>query len=149
MATMPVNEDAFLASQCPNFCQMLADKSIPFSLKIGTNFSFSLDSRGEAASSPAKKRKQTLSTLRCNARRREEFLRKKLASPVSEKGTEALQKAPTSLHHHPSLPLSSRRRQAITDGKRKVPSFNQLDDADLVLPHYHGDNMTSKCLSRV
>ena len=145
---------------------MLAGKSLSFSfsLKIGTNFSFSLDTRGEAALSSAKK-KQTPSTLRRNARRREEFLRKKLASPapVSEKGTEALQKAPTSLHHHPSPPPSSGRRQVITVGKGTVPSFNQLDGADsppaksaggeevadrstiqddLVLPHYRGDNRT-------
>ena len=125
MATMPVNEDAFLASQCLDFCQMLAGKSssFSFSLKIGTNFSFSLDTRGEAASSSAKKKKKTPSTLRRNARRREEFLRKKLASPapVSEKGTEALQKAPTSLRHHPSPPQSSGRRQVITDRKGTVP----------------------------
>ena len=168
MATTPVNEDAFLASQCLDFCQMLAGKSLSFSfsLKIGTNFSFSLDTRGEAALSSAKmKKKKTPSTLRRNARRREQFLQKKLASPapVSEKGTEALQKAPTSLHHHSSPPPSSERRQVITVGKGKVPTFNQLDGADsppaksaggeevadrstiqddLVLPHYRGDNMT-------
>ena len=39
MATTPVNEDTFLASQCLNFCQMLAGKSpsFSFSLKVGTN----------------------------------------------------------------------------------------------------------------
>ena len=169
MATVPVKEDAFLASQCLDFCQMLAGKSLSFSfsLKIGTNFSFSLDTRGEAALSSAKK-KQTPSTLRRNARRREQFLQKKLASPapvlnsVSEKGTQALQKAPISLHHHPSPPPASERRQVITVGKGKKATFNQLDGADsppaksvdgegialstseddLVLPHYRGDNMT-------
>ena len=134
MATTPVKEDAFLASQCLDFCQVLAGKSLSFSfsLKIGTNFSFSLDTRGEATlSSAKKKKKQTPSTLRRNARRREQFLQKKLASPapVSEKGTEALQKAPTSLHHHPSPPPSSERRQVITVGKGKAPTFNQLDGA--------------------
>ena len=161
MATVPVKEDAFLASQCLDFCQMLAGKSLSFSfsLKIGTNFSFSLDTRGEAALSSAKK-KQTPSTMRRNARRREQFLQKKLASPapvsnpVSEKGTDTLQKAPTSLHHHPSPPPSSERRQVITVGKGKLPTFNQLDGADsppgkssdgeddLVLPHYCGRNTT-------
>ena len=137
MATVPVKEDAFLASQCLDFCQMLAGKSLSFSfsLKIGTNFSFSLDTRGEAALSFAKK-KQTPSTMRRNARRREQFLQKKLASPapvlnsVSEKGTQALQKAPISLHHHPSPPPASERRQVITVGKGKVATFNQLDGAD-------------------
>ena len=133
MATVPVKEDAFLASQCLDFCQMLAGKSLSFSfsLKIGTNFSFSLDTRGEAALSSAKK-KQTPSTLRRNARRREQFLQKKLASPapvlnsVSEKGSEALQNAPISLHHHPSPPPASERRQVITVGKGKVATFNHL-----------------------
>ena len=162
MATTPVKEDAFLASQCLDFCQMLAGKSLSFSLLLPedwTNFSFSLDTRGEVALSSAKK-KQTPSTMRRNARRREQFLQKKLASPapvsnaVSEKGTETLQKAPTSLHHHPSPPPSSERRQVITVGKGKVPTFNQLDGADsppgkssdgeddLVLPHYRDYNMT-------
>ena len=139
MATMPEKEDASLASQCLDFCQMLAGKSLPFSfsLKIGTNFSFSLETRGkEALSSPKKKKKKpTPSTLKRNARRREQFLKKKLAStalvsePVSEEGTEALQKAPASLHHHPSPPPSSERRQVTTVGRGKVPTFNQLDGA--------------------
>ena len=172
MATVPVKEDAFLAPHCLDFCQMLVGKSLSFSfsLEIGTNFSFSLDTRGEAALSSAKK-KQTPSTLRRNARRREQFLQKKLASPapvsnpVSEKGTVTLQKAPTSLHHHPSPPPSSERRQVITVGKGKVATCNQLDgvdsppaksaggeeiaelslstaEDDLVLPHYRGDNRT-------
>ena len=140
MATTPLKEDALLVSQCLDFCQMLAGKSLPFSfsLKIGTNFSFSLDTRGQGLlpSTKKKKKKQTPSTLRRNARRREQFLQKKLAStapvsnPVSEEGTGALQKAPTSLHHHPSPPPSSERRQVITVGKEKVPTFNQLDGAD-------------------
>ena len=117
---------------------MLAGKSIPFSfcLKVGHN-SFSVDTRGKGALSSAKKKKKlTPSTLRRNARRREQFLQKKLASPapvlnsVSEKGTEALQKAPTSLHHHPSPPPASERRQVITVGKGKVATFNQLDGVD-------------------
>ena len=139
MAPTPDKEDASLAYQCLEFCQMLAGKSMPFSfsLKVGTNFSFSLETRGEVAlSSPKKKQKKpTPSTLRRNARRREQFLNKKLAStasvskPVSEKGTEALPKAPASLHHHPSPPPSSERRQVINVGRGKVPTFNQLDGA--------------------
>ena len=139
MAKTPLKEDALLVTQCLDFCQMLAGKSLPFSfsLKIGTNFSFSLDTRGQGLlpSTKKKKKKQTPSTLRRNARRREQFLQKKLAStapvsnPVSEEGTGALQKAPTSLHHHPSPPPSSERRQVTTVGRGKVPTFNQLDGA--------------------
>ena len=135
MAATPVNEDALLASQCLDFCKTLAGKSFSFSLKIGTNFSFSLDTRGEELLPSTKKKKQTPSTLRRNARRREQFLQTKLAStapvsiPVSEQGTDAVQKAPASLRHHPSPPPSSERRQVTTVGRGKVPTFNQLDGA--------------------
>ena len=80
-------EDTALASQCLDLCQMLASKSLSFSfsLKVGNNFSFSMESRGEGALSPQKKKKKTTpSALRRNARRREEFLRKKLASSAKE-----------------------------------------------------------------
>ena len=76
MATVPVKEDAFLASQCLDFCQTLAGKSITFSFSLTTRagFSFSVDSRGKEALASKKKKKPTPSTLKRNARRREEFL---------------------------------------------------------------------------
>ena len=86
MAVMP--EDVSLASQCLDFCQMLAGKSLSFSfsLSVGNNFSFSVESRGkEALASPTKKKKKlTPSAVRRNARRREEFLKKKLASSAKK-----------------------------------------------------------------
>ena len=48
------------------------------------NFSFSVDTRGKEVSTPQKKKK-TPSTLRRDARRREELLRKKLNAPTAEK----------------------------------------------------------------
>ena len=127
MAATPSKEDALLVSQCLDFCQMLAGKSIPFSfcLKVGHN-SFSVDTRGKGALSSAKKKKPTPSTLRRNARRREEFLQKKLASttpvskPVSEQGTEDLRKPPEPLRHHASP--STERRQVITGWCRWLTS---------------------------
>ena len=115
---------------------MLASKSLSFSfsLKVGNNFSFSMESRGEGALSPQKKKKKTTpSALRRNARRREEFLRKKLApaaekseQEVSEKEADSPGKAPT-LQHHPSPSPSSERRKVITVGREKeVPTFSQL-----------------------
>ena len=132
-------EDTALASQCLDLCQMLASKSLSFSfsLKVGNNFSFSMESRGEGALSPQKKKKKTTpSALRRNARRREEFLRKKLApaakkseQEVSEKEADSPGKAPTLLHH-PSPSPSSERRKVITVGREKeVPTFSQLDGA--------------------
>ena len=77
-------EDAKLASQCLDICQTLAGKSLPFSFSfnIGPNFSFSVDTRGKEVLTPKKK---TPSTLRRDARRREELLRKKLSAPTTEK----------------------------------------------------------------
>ena len=79
-------EDAKLASQCLEICQTLAGKSlsISFSFNIGPNFSFSVDTRGkEVLASP--KKKKTPSTLRRDARRRDEFLKKKQNAQTPEK----------------------------------------------------------------
>ena len=150
-------EDVSLASQCLDFCQMLAGKSpsFSFSLTVGNNFSFSVESRGKAAlsSPPKKKKRQTPSTLRRNARRREEFLRKKLASAaeeshneVSEKETKTPGKAPTVLQHHPSPSPSLERRKVITVGREKeVPTFSQLDGAPPAAPPAARKEMTSRC----
>ena len=174
--TAPVNgheEDAKLVSQCLDFCQTLAGKSLSFSfsLTIGTNFSFSVDTMGKGALAPKEKKKKTTpSAMRRNARRREEFLNKKLnastaekpsqSEPAAVKESEGPAKAPSGLHHHPSPSPSSERRQVITVGRERArPTFSQLDgdppsspdptsgspslpQDNLVLPHYHGDNMT-------
>ena len=79
-------EDAKLVSQCLDICQALAGKSLPFSFSfnIGPIFSFSVDTRGKEVLTPQKKKK-TPSTLRRDAKRRDEFLRKKLSAPTAEK----------------------------------------------------------------
>ena len=83
-----MTEEAQLAAKCLDLCQMLAGKNLPFtfSLKVGTNFSFSVDTRGKGGLSASieKKKKPTPSALRRNARRREEFLNKKLAPAAEE-----------------------------------------------------------------
>ena len=70
--------DTSLASKCMDFCQALANQgqAFNFSLTIGPDFSFSLDTRRKAGS-PVIKKKASPTTLRRNARRREEFLAKK------------------------------------------------------------------------
>ena len=82
MTAVPVEEDnAALVSQGLDFCQTLATKSLTFSftLTLGDSFSFSLDTNEkEALASKAKKKKKTPSTLRRDAKRRAEFLKKKL-----------------------------------------------------------------------
>ena len=71
--------DSSLASKCMEFCQALASQgqSFKFSKSIGSNFSFSLDTRSKATRSQGAKKMPCPSTLRRNASRREEFLAKK------------------------------------------------------------------------
>merc|ERR1711973_655936 len=78
-----------LASQCMAFRQALASKGqiFSFTLKVGSSFAFSLDTRGNGTSSLTKKRKGP-STQRRNARRRAEFLAKKRGPPENESSAE-------------------------------------------------------------
>ena len=74
-----------LLSKCLDFCQALSSKgqAFNFSVAIGPDFTFSMDTRCKAAS-PRIKKKASPSTLRRNARRREEYLqRKQNPSPVN------------------------------------------------------------------
>ena len=87
MAAMSVKEDnSAILSQCLDFCQTLAGKSLNFSftLTLGNNFSFSLDTSEKKALAP-KAKKKSPSTLRRDARRRNEFVRKKLEASTGEK----------------------------------------------------------------
>ena len=83
--TAACDVETSLASKCMDFCQALArqGQAFSFSLAIGPNFSFSLDTRSKAvkeATGTATKKKSP-STLRRNAMRREEFLKKKQTNP--------------------------------------------------------------------
>ena len=68
-----------LANKCMDFCQALASQgtSFSFTLTTGSQFSFSLDTRGVKAVEEVKKKKLSPSDVRRNARRRQEFLRRK------------------------------------------------------------------------
>ena len=54
-------EDAMLVSQCLDFCQMLAGKSLTFSfsLTLGTGFNFSVDTMGKGALTPKEEEEET------------------------------------------------------------------------------------------
>ena len=82
-------DNSNLAFQCMAFCQALASKGqiFSFTLKVGSSFAFSLDTRGNGTSSLTKKRKSP-STRRRNARRRAEFLAKKRGPPENESSSE-------------------------------------------------------------
>ena len=75
-------DDSALLSKCLEFCQTLANQGqvINISVAIGPSFSFSLDTRGKVHKDTDAKKKSP-STLRRNAMRREEFLKKKQTNP--------------------------------------------------------------------
>ena len=76
MATVD-ETDSSLATKCMAFCQALTSqgKAFQFSLNIGTTFTFTLDTR--CKETLATKKKASPSTLRRNAKRREDFFKKK------------------------------------------------------------------------
>ena len=85
---MASEDDSSLATQCMAFCQALANqgKVFQFSLTIGSAFSFTLDTKCKENLAPTAKKRVSPSTLRRNAKRREEFLKKKLkTATVQEK----------------------------------------------------------------
>ena len=72
-------ENSSLVSKCMDFCQALArqGKAFNFSLSIGSNFSFFLDTRSKEMKKGIKTKKPSPSTLRRNAKRRQDFLERK------------------------------------------------------------------------
>ena len=99
-------EETSLASQCLAFCQALASqgKAFKFSLAINSAFSFSLDTRDTRevpVSAPETRKKSSPSTRRRNARRRAQFLKKKLEAPLPSNANSSESATPA------STPLSS------------------------------------------
>ena len=77
--------DSSLAAQCLDFCKALTSqgKSFQFSLNIGKAFSFTQDTRCKESSVSMTKKRASPSTLRRNAKRKQEFLRQK-SQPAPE-----------------------------------------------------------------
>ena len=86
--------DSTLATKCLAFCQALSSqgKAFQFSLKVGSTFSFTLDTRCKETLET--KKKASPSTLRRNAKRREDFFKKKY-KPAGEQEKIATDKEPT------------------------------------------------------
>ena len=90
---------ATLATQCTEFCRHLdaQGRYFKFSISIGSDFTFSLDTEEEATTiKEVRKKKLSPSSLRRNERRKLEFLNKKSTSSEtkesSEKKTETSEK---------------------------------------------------------
>ena len=93
--TAVIENSSSLATQCLEFCQALErqGKDFKLSISIGSTFTFSLDSRVGKATLPRKdKQRKSPSTLKRNAKRKEEFLAKKSASTSVVTGLESYQK---------------------------------------------------------
>ena len=85
MAAVEEEVDSSLASKCMAFCQALASQGqvFNFSISVGPNFSFSLDTRSKAVKAQGNKKKASPSMLWRNTKRRAEFLAKKQQSSPS------------------------------------------------------------------
>ena len=125
--TAPMSEgDSALAIKCMDFCRALTSQGLAFSfsLSLVSNFSFSLDTRKMALDTENEttpKKRKSPSTIRRNARRREEFRLKKQNPAAPESSARPLR-------HLPSPTAPSGRRQVTTVGRNpSVPSFSQLD----------------------
>ena len=129
-----LNSDEDLASKCIGLCHALAsqNKSFSFSLTVGSNFSFSLDTRELVSDNQTKKAKKkksspSPSTIRRSAKRREQFLKKKQAQarPPARNPSPALVPGPRIL---PSPPPEGRCR-VMSLGRRDTSnvSFLNLD----------------------
>ena len=130
-----LNSDEDLASKCIGLCHALAsqNKSFSFSLTVGSNFSFSLDTRelvSDTQTKKAKKKKPTPSpsTIRRSAKRKEEFLKKKQAqAPTPSARTPSPSLAPVPRPRLlPSPPLEGRRR-VMSLGRRESPNLSFLN----------------------
>ena len=87
--------DSTLATKCMEFCNALASQGLAFSftLSVGPDFSFSLDARERKQAAKVLtaevKKKLSPSQVRRNARRRQEFLKRKAETNGKEQVVEA------------------------------------------------------------
>ena len=87
--------DSSLTTQCLDFCQALAGqgKVFKFSITIDSTFTFSLDTREGKETFPTRiKKRSSPSTIRRNAKRREEYLKRSPSEAATATGLETIQK---------------------------------------------------------
>ena len=116
-----------LVSKCMDFCQALASQgqTFHFSLNMGPTFSFSLDTRGKALNGPVKK-KESPSTQRRNARRRDGFLTKKRQTPSTVDPT--VEQATASLFPCDHCDYTNVSEKGLRQHKRMKHGKTQLDN---------------------
>ena len=126
-------ENSSLAIKCMDFCHALASQGMAFSfsLSVGRDFSFSLDARDKKKATPVLteqviKKKLSPSQVRRNARRRQEFLKRKSETSGKEKLRSSVVGG---IPPAPAQPFPSSR--LITKLRRRANTwtFSQLDGA--------------------
>ena len=104
-----------LATRCLDFCQHLEaqGKAFKFSLSLGNDFTYTLDTRGEATTTKVVRKKLSPSTLKRNARRKLEFQNRKAntsendsTTPEKELISSEKKEADVPPPQHPSSPLA-------------------------------------------
>ena len=116
-----------LVAKCMDFCQALASQgqTFHFSLNMGPSFSFSLDTRGKAMTGLVSKKKESPSTQRRNARRREEFLSKKRQTPSTVDST--VEKAAVSSFLCDQCDYTNASEKGLRQHQRMKHGKSQLD----------------------
>ena len=124
-------ENSSLAIKCMDFCHALASQGIAFSLSVGSDFSFSLDARDKKKATPVltaevTKKKLSPSQVRRNARRRQEFLKRKSETSGKEK-----LRSPVvgGIPPAPAQPFPSSRLVTKLRRRANTWTFSQLDGA--------------------
>ena len=126
-------ENSSLAIKCMDFCHALASQGMAFSfsLSVGPDFSFSLDARDKKEATPVLtaeviKKKLSPSQVRRNARRRQEFLKRKSETSDKEK-----LRSPVvgGIPPAPAQPFPSSRLVTKLRRRANTWTFSQLDGA--------------------
>ena len=151
------DSDPILATKCLDFCQALSSQGVAFnfSLSIGSTFSFSLDTRVKASVSPGTKKRSSPSTLKRNARRKEEFLKKKQNPAVEGQKKESAADEASAKCSQCDLSFSSEEelKKHVGDGHGApvlpTPEKERMPDhiVDLLLTPIHGQRIEEETKS--
>ena len=119
--------DPTLANKCLDLCQALLCQGMPFTISISVgSFNLSLDTRKESKDSgPRARKKPSPSTLRRNARRRQDFLKRKEDS-VKEPEPVVMEE-PVDMESWSSELVDSESRSVTVRLKKKPSKITQLD----------------------
>merc|ERR1712129_244042 len=144
--------DSNVKSKCLDLCQALVDKGTPFtfSLTIGSNFTLSLDTRGkEERSAIWTRKKPSPSTLRRNARRKEQFLQRKAEtteapSSISSTPSPSASPLPSTGATYKVLGTSTRVVEKVEGSKGKSRSRAVVLDLPSPIPQVDGEGKKGK-----